>query len=64
MPEKENENHIPPQEDIPQNENENHIPPQEDIPQNENENDIPHTPDPDNPIEDNTEFSKFKLCNT
>ena len=36
---------MPPQEDIPQNENEN-----------ENENDIPHTSDPDNPIEDNTEF--------
>ena len=37
-------------------EQKNAIPPQEDIPQNENENEKPHTPDPDNPIEDNTEF--------
>ena len=38
---------------MPEKENEL---PQEDIPQNENENDIPHTPDPDNPIEDTTDF--------
>ena len=50
MPEKENET---PQEDIPQKENEI---PQEDIPHNENENDRPHTPDPNNPIEDTTDF--------
>ena len=36
---------------------ENEMPPQEDIPQNENENERPHTPDPDNPIQDNTEFA-------
>ena len=38
---------------MPEKENEF---PQEDIPQNENENDIPRTPDPDNPIEDTTDF--------
>ena len=36
---------------------ENEIPPQEVIPQNENQNERPHTPDPDNPIQDNTEFA-------
>ena len=36
---------------------ENEMPPQEDIPQNENQNDRPHTPDPNNPIEDITEFA-------
>ena len=46
MPKQENE--LPPQEDIPQNENHN---------ENENENERPHTPDPDNPIQDNTEFA-------
>ena len=48
---------IPTPDPIHMPERENEEPPQEDIPQNENENDIPHTPDPDNPIEDNTEFA-------
>ena len=43
--------HMPKQEDD--------MPPQEDIPQNQNknENERPHTPDPDNPIQDNAEFA-------
>ena len=44
MPKQENE--MQPQEDIPQNEN-----------QNENQNERPHTPDPENPMQDNTEFA-------
>ena len=30
---------------------------QEDIPQNETQTERPHTPDPDNPIQDNTEYA-------
>ena len=44
MPNQENE--MQSQEDIPQIDN-----------QNENQNERPHTPDPDNPIQDNTEFA-------
>ena len=38
---------------------ENEMPLQEDIPQNEEQNERPHTPDPDpdNPIQDNTEYA-------
>ena len=52
MPKQENE--IPLQEDIPQNENQNEN-------QNDNQNERPHTPDPDNPIKDNTEFANPNL---
>ena len=31
--------------------------PQEDIPQNETQIERPHTPDPNNPIQDNTEYA-------
>ena len=40
---------------------ENEIPPQEDIPQNENKNERPHTPDPENPIQDNAEFANLNF---
>ena len=36
---------------------ENEMPSQEDIPQNEKQNERPHTPDPDNPIQDNAEYA-------
>ena len=39
---------------MPKQENEM---PQEDIPQNETQIERPHTPDPDNPIQDNTEYA-------
>ena len=42
---------------VPMPKQENEMPLQEDIPQNENQNERPHTPDPDNPIQDNTEFA-------
>ena len=48
---------IPIADPIHMSKQENEMPPQEDIPQNENENERPHTPDPDNPIQDNTEFA-------
>ena len=47
--------HVPDPVHMPKQENE--MPLQEDIPQNEKQNERPHTPDPDNPIQDNTEFA-------
>ena len=46
--------HMPDPIHMPKQENEM---PQEDIPQNETQIERPHTPDPDNPIEDNTEYA-------
>ena len=47
--------HMPDPVHMPKQENE--IPLQEDIPQNETQTERPHTPDPDNPIQDNTEYA-------
>ena len=46
--------HIPDPIHMPQQQNEM---PQEDIPQNETQIERPHTPDPNNPIQDNTEYA-------
>ena len=46
--------HMPDPIHMPKQENEM---PQEDIPQNETQIERPHTPDPDNPIQDNTEYA-------
>ena len=47
--------HMPDPVHMPKQENE--MPSQEDIPQNETQIERPHTPDPDNPIQDNTEYA-------
>ena len=47
--------HMPDPVHMPKQENE--MPLQEDIPQNEQQNERPHTPDPDNPIQDNAEYA-------
>ena len=47
--------HMPDPVHMPKQENE--MPLQEDIPQNEIQEERPHTPDPDNPIQDNTEYA-------
>ena len=46
--------HMPDPIHMPKQENEM---PQEDIPQNETQVQRPHTPDPDNPIQDHTEYA-------
>ena len=46
--------HMPDPIHMPKQENEM---PQEDLPQNETQIERPHTPDPDNPIQDNTEYA-------
>ena len=46
--------HIPDPIHMPQQENEM---PQQGIPQNETQNERPHTPDPNNPMQDNTEYA-------